>query len=205
MFIEAAIIGIVVGLCSVHAESCEKYDDFSDIVFECRRDEGGIHVLPELSAWRYGDDTEITKKEFVEDIEAYCRNVTPKYKECISGSSVMKKCGNSEDIDMLTTDWVSIYCNGEGIADWLNEYRYTLSDVYSIKEYNEWAKRVSTDWFDCTKDKMPQLNSLYPECKSHWQDALLVVWLSESVSSPPGLRLYSEQISQILALKKLTV
>ncbi|XP_053383821.1 uncharacterized protein LOC123564925 [Mercenaria mercenaria] len=93
MVIGAAIIGILVGLCSVHADSCGRYGNFTGIVFECRREEGGMLVLSELSASHYGDDTEITKTDLVEDIEAYCRNVIPKYKECISGSSGLQKCG----------------------------------------------------------------------------------------------------------------
>ncbi|XP_053393537.1 uncharacterized protein LOC123564921 [Mercenaria mercenaria] len=134
----------------------------------------------------------------------------------------------------MTTDWLSIYCTGENVADWLAEYvaygfkykhacsinnmslkcyfnqvfkgngTHRLNDE-TIIEYNSWAKRLTTDWFACTKDEMPRLQRLFPQCTSPWQDVLLTDWLYNSVYYKPGLWLYPEQMSQLLALKEEAV
>ncbi|XP_045193976.2 uncharacterized protein LOC123549722 isoform X2 [Mercenaria mercenaria] len=206
MLVAAVLFGTLIFPRYIHAaESCNHYENVTKPVQECRLQEGTLHFLPELSIGGYSEDmVELTKSEFVEDIESYCSNVIPKYKECIRASSVLQSCGNSEDIAQLTTDWLPIYCSGEHLADWLKEYQHKLKGD-SIKEYSSWAKRLTTDWFACTVDKMPQLHSLYPQCTTAWQDVLLIDWLSESVYYNPGLRLYPAQMAQILALKKEAV
>ncbi|XP_045193975.2 uncharacterized protein LOC123549722 isoform X1 [Mercenaria mercenaria] len=235
MLVAAVLFGTLIFPRYIHAaESCNHYENVTKPVQECRLQEGTLHFLPELSIGGYSEDmVELTKSEFVEDIESYCSNVIPKYKECIRASSVLQSCGNSEDIAQLTTDWLPIYCSGEHLADWLKEYvtygfnykhacgrnNITFACYFnltikgnqhklkgdSIKEYSSWAKRLTTDWFACTVDKMPQLHSLYPQCTTAWQDVLLIDWLSESVYYNPGLRLYPAQMAQILALKKEAV
>ncbi|XP_060568646.1 uncharacterized protein LOC132727242 isoform X1 [Ruditapes philippinarum] len=133
------------------------------------------------------------------------------------------------DIKELTTDWLSIYCNNDDISDWLKEYlrhgfRYKntcgrndicytcfFDLVYNrdehiftgenIRDYNIWAKRLTADWFACTKEKLPLTQASFPDCTSSWQDVLFLTFLYESARFNPGLRLYQDQMTQILNLK----
>ncbi|XP_060568648.1 uncharacterized protein LOC132727242 isoform X2 [Ruditapes philippinarum] len=146
---------------------------------------------------------ELTETELEKDLAAYCRNITPMYAKCIEKSAAMQNCHSSQyifDIKELTTDWLSIYCNNDDISDWLKEYEHIFTGE-NIRDYNIWAKRLTADWFACTKEKLPLTQASFPDCTSSWQDVLFLTFLYESARFNPGLRLYQDQMTQILNLK----
>ncbi|XP_053383796.1 uncharacterized protein LOC123562456 [Mercenaria mercenaria] len=124
MLVAAVLFRTLIFPRYIHAaELCNHYENVTEPVQDCRLQERTWLISEEISVGGYEEDmVELTKSEFVEDIEAYCRNVVPKYKKCIQENSMLQGCGQSEDISQLTTGWLSIYCNGEHLADWLKEY-----------------------------------------------------------------------------------